>query len=230
MCSSDLTPLAVLKGELEAIEDGVRQPTRDNLAALQNEVGALTQLVDDLYELALADVGALSYQMAPIDLREVIEPELQLLRHVATERGLRVRAELPPQPLRVMGDAGRLRQLLRNILTNALRYTDAGEDVPAHIEVRLGLEGEQVAIDVVDAPPGVPDELLPRLFDRFFRVEASRNRASGGSGLGLAICRSIAQAHEGSIEARHAPSGGLWVAVRLPRAPRAASTGPAVLP
>jgi two-component system sensor histidine kinase BaeS len=208
------TPLAVLKGELEAIEDGVRPPSRENLAALQSEVGSLTQLVNDLHELALADVGALSYQMAPTDVRELIGPELQLLRHAADERGLRVHAELPPQAL----IAGRLRQLLRNTLTNALRYTDAGGEVSAHIEVRVGTEGNQVAIDIMDAPPGVPDELLPRLFDRFFRVEGSRNRATGGSGLGLAICRSIVQAHGGSIEARRAPIGGLWVAIRLPQA------------
>jgi two-component system sensor histidine kinase BaeS len=209
------TPLAVLKGELEAIEDGVRQPSRDNLAALQAEVAALTQLVDDLHELALADVGALSYHFAAIDLRDVVEPELQLLRHVAEGRSLRVSADMPTTPLRIQGDAGRLRQLLRNTLSNALRYTDAGGEV----QLRLASEGDQVAIDVMDSPPGVPDALLPRLFDRFFRVEASRNRATGGSGLGLAICRSIAEAHGGTIEARHAPIGGLWVRIRLPAAP-----------
>jgi two-component system sensor histidine kinase BaeS len=93
-----------------------------------------------------------------------------------------------------------------------VRYTDAGGEV----SVTVRSTARHIAIDVMDTPPGVPDELLPRLFDRFFRVEGSRNRATGGSGLGLAICRSIAEAHGGTIEARHAPQGGLWIAIRLP--------------
>ena len=206
------TPLAVLKGELEAIEDGVRQPTPETISALQGEVGTLTQLVDDLYELALADVGALSYRKAPMDLLTVVEPELQVLRRVAATRSLGVRVDLPASPVRVMGDSGRLLQMLRTTLTNAVRYTDAGGEV----SVAVSVAGRQVCIDVMDSPPGVPDELLPRLFDRFFRVEGSRNRSTGGSGLGLAICRSIVEAHDGRIEARRAPQGGLWIAIRLP--------------
>ena len=207
------TPLAVLRGELEALEDGVRQPTPETLAALLGEVSTLTQLVNDLYDLALSDVGALTYRKEALDVVDVVDAEVQLLRRAAEERQLTLTSSLPTSSCLVSADAGRLRQLLHNVLVNAMRYTDAGGD----IEVRVHAEGPDVHIDVMDSPPGVPPELLPRLFDRFFRVEGSRARATGGSGLGLAICRNIVEAHGGHIQARQAPQGGLWVAINLPR-------------
>lgn len=210
------TPLAVLRGELEAMEDGVRQPTPEALSALKTEVLVLAKLVDDLHELALADVGALSYRKTDLDLRPLLAHELHLAQRAGAERGVQVQAELPATALQLHADEARLRQLLHNLIGNALRYTDA----PGQVQVRLAVDGDDAVLDVMDTPPGVPDELLGRLLDRFFRVEASRGRAGGGSGLGLAICQSIAQAHGGRIEARHSPLGGVWLQVRLPLARR----------
>ena len=218
------TPLAVLRGELEALEDGVRQPTPETLSALLGEVATLTQLVDDLYDLALSDVGALSYRKEAIDIVDLVDAEAQLMRRSAAERQLRLTQTLAAEPVWVMADASRVRQLLHNVLINAMRYTDAGGEIALHVH----REGDTVHIDVMDTPPGVPDDMLPQLFDRFFRVEGSRSRASGGSGLGLAICRNIVEAHEGRISARHAPQGGLWVAIELPVLPTGATRTGAV--
>lgn len=206
------TPLAVLRGELEAMEDGVHPATPDSLRLLKSEVEMLSQLVDDLHELALADVGALSCRKTDFDLVAQVERELHFARRTAAERRLSLEADLPAQPLRLSADEGRLRQLLHNLLGNAVRYTNPG----GRIVVRLRREDGHACLDVMDSEPGVPDELLPRLLDRFFRVEGSRGRAGGGSGLGLAICKAIVQAHDGTIEARHSPLGGVWMAVRLP--------------
>lgn len=206
------TPLAVLRGELEAMEDGVHPVTPQALRLLQSEVSMLSQLVTDLHELALADMGALTYRKVDLDLGELLDQELHLARNVASDRGLQLDLEREPGPVPLLADEARLRQLLHNVLGNALRYTDAG----GRIRVALQRQGDDAVVDVQDAKPGVPDELLPRLFERFFRVEGSRGRASGGSGLGLAICRSIVQAHGGHIEARHSPLGGVWVHIRLP--------------
>jgi two-component system, OmpR family, sensor histidine kinase BaeS len=206
------TPLSVLRGELEAMEDGVRQPTSQALAALKTEVLMLAKLVDDLHELALADVGALSYRKTDLDLVTLVEHELHLARRAGDERGVAVEATLPHAPLLLHADEGRIRQLLHNLIGNALRYTQA----PGEVQVRLMADADNAVLDVMDSPPGVSDEVLGRLLDRFFRAEGSRGRAGGGSGLGLAICKSIVQAHGGTIEARHSPLGGVWLHVQLP--------------
>ena len=110
-------------------------------------------------------------------------------------------------------DANRLQQLFSNLLENAVRYTDP----EVVIRIRAFPDQADVCIDFLDSGPGVSAEQLPRLFERFYRGESSRNRASGGAGLGLAICQSIALAHGGSLSAAHSPLGGLWLTLRLPR-------------
>jgi two-component system sensor histidine kinase BaeS len=214
------TPLAVLRGELEAIEDGVRAATPDLIRALQREVAALGKLVDDLHVLALADIGALSYRKSDMDLVELIEDEVSVMRNAASERGLALTFEAAQRPLVMFADADRMRQLLHNLLVNALRYTDAGGEV----QVRLHRSGNEMCLDLMDTPPGVPDEALDRLFERFYRVEGSRGRSTGGTGLGLAICRSIVEAHGGRIRAHRSPLGGVWIDIRLPAGGRATVT------
>jgi len=218
------TPLAVLRGELEAMEDGIHPVTPEGLRMLQAEVGMLSQLVTDLHELALADIGALTYHKAELDLSAFLAEVADAWRPRCEGAGLRLALQLSATPLVLPADEARLRQLMNNLLDNALRYTDAAPEAApdaapdAGALLRLSLRGVdgQAEIAVEDSPPGVPDALLPRLFERFFRVERSRGRASGGSGLGLAICQSIVQAHGGSIEARHSPLGGLGIHIRLP--------------
>ncbi len=206
------TPLGVLHGEIEALEDGVRKLDAAALRSLKGEVVTLHKLVDDLYQLSLADVGALSYRKAELDLREIIHDTAGSFGERMRSSGLALQMELPPGPLPTFGDARRLRQLFSNLLENSCRYTDSGGAL--HLQARR--EGRQMLIDLHDSAPGVQDEHLQRLFDRFFRAEASRNRRSGGAGLGLSICQRIVEAHEGRIEARPSPLGGLWLRVELP--------------
>ncbi len=206
------TPLAILRGELEAIEDGVRTLTPDILKSLQGEVATLGKLVNDLYELSLADIGALTYRMADVDVAELLRLRLRGFQDRLSERRITLESEVPQQELIVSGDETRIQQLFSNLVENSIRYTDAG----GRFRVRCRGERERVVIDLQDSEPGVPAELVPRLFDRFYRVDGSRNRESGGMGLGLAICKSIVEAHRGTITAQGSPLGGLWVSVTLP--------------
>lgn len=209
------TPLAVLRGELEALQDGVRPLTPDAITSLQAEVMQLEQLVNDLNELALSDVGALSYRMEALDLadlaRQVAAPHASSLQRL----GLSLRLDMPREPVPVQGDAARLRQLIDNLLTNSGRYTDA----PGQVVVAVAVAGGQAQLTVNDSAPSVPAAELDRLFDRLYRVEASRNRTSGGAGLGLAIARNIVQAHHGRIVAAPSALGGVSMTVIMPLAP-----------
>ncbi|QHF45093.1 two-component sensor histidine kinase [Pseudomonas sp. S35] len=207
------TPLSVLRGELEAIEDGVRTLDQHSMKSLQGEVSMLSKLVDDLYELSLADVGALTYRKATCVLNQLLESSVGMFQERLSARQLRVELELPAQPLTLVADANRLQQLFSNLLENAVRYTDP----QGLIRISAVVESDELRIDFMDSGPGVSANQLPRLFERFYRGDASRNRSSGGAGLGLAICHSIALAHGGSLSAEHSPPGGLWLTLRLPR-------------
>jgi two-component system sensor histidine kinase BaeS len=213
------TPLAVLRGELEAMQDGVRPLTRAAIHSLQAEVATLGKLVDDLYELSLADVGGLAYRKADTDVVSVLAATVAAYRERLAARGIGLETGLPERSAIVCADPDRLRQLFGNLMENTLRYTDSG----GRVQVRCRVEPDAVAIDVLDSAPGVAPEMLPRLFDRFFRVEESRNRQSGGAGLGLAISRNIVEAHDGTIAAHASPLGGVWIAIRLPRSRRPAA-------
>ena len=207
------TPLAVLSAELEALEDGVRPLTRESLASLRGEVNALGKLVGDLNQLALADVGALAYRKQTVNVVPLVQQALESYRERFAERGLAIETALAGDA-RVFGDADRLVQLFRNLLENSARYTDPG----GRVQIALRREDGRAILDFDDAAPGVPAASLPHLFERFYRVDASRSRANGGAGLGLAICSSIAAAHGGEIAAAPSPLGGLRVRVALPLA------------
>jgi two-component system, OmpR family, sensor histidine kinase BaeS len=207
------TPLAVLKGELEAIEDGVRPLSREALASLNQEVAALGKLVDDLHQLSLSDVGALAYRKETFDVARVVEEAVQSFAERFRERGIVIEAEYRAAP--VFADADRLKQAIRNLLENTLRYTDRG----GRLRVTVRRDGDLARVDLEDSAPGVPPEALAHLFERFYRVEGSRARVNGGAGLGLAIARSIVEAHDGRIAAQASPLGGLAIAITLPASP-----------
>ena len=205
------TPLTILRGEIQAMQDGMRPLNDAALDSLQAECARLGALVEDLYQLALSDAGALEYRFAPLDVGALVTDLAEDHRRALAEAGIRLDIDaLPPMPVR--GDETRLAQLFGNLFINARRYTDA----PGEIRIRAAREGSDWRITVEDSPPGVPPEALPKLFERLFRVESSRNRAGGGAGLGLAICRNIAEAHGGRIEANASPLGGLAVTVQIP--------------
>ena len=207
------TPLSILRGEIQALQDGVRSPTPQALASLNAECDRLGGLVEDLYQLSLADAGALEYRFEDLDIGDIARESLDMHRHALADDGLVLEQSIgETPPIRV--DARRLGQLIDNLLANARRYTDA----PGRIRVELAAGDEAVRLSIEDTAPGVPDEALPHLFERLFRVDRSRNRAGGGAGLGLTICGAIVTAHNGRIEAGPSALGGLRIMVTLPHA------------
>jgi two-component system sensor histidine kinase BaeS len=208
------TPLAILRGELEALQDGVRPVSSETLRSLHEEVATLGRLVDDLHTLSMADVGALRCEMAPLRLDDVVATAVAAYRERADQAGLHLCADRVDRPLPIRGDRQRLVQVLNNILENSIRYTDRGGTV----QVALRSDGVQAQVVVDDSAPGVEPDDLPRLFDRLYRVEQSRNRAWGGAGLGLSLARGICEQHGGTIEASRSPLGGLRVAMTFPLA------------
>lgn len=215
------TPLSVLRGEMEAIEDGARQPTPQVMSSLRDEVLQLTRLVDDLHTLSVADVDGLRCDFAPGDAHAGLWRVAQRFEAQAQQRGLTL--QLPQQTapaIAVEWDFGRIEQLLANLLTNSLRYTDA----PGSIAVDWRSDGRIVTLTVDDSAPGVSPGDMRELFEPLFRGDKARQRSDAGqhgSGLGLAIARSIAHAHQGTIAASASQRGGLQLTVRLPVQPEA---------
>ncbi|WP_017347047.1 two-component system sensor histidine kinase BaeS [Pantoea sp. A4] len=208
------TPLAILRGELEAIQDGVRKTTPDAIASLQSEVVILTKLVDDLHQLSLSDAGALAYRKQNVDLVQLLEVCAGSFAERYRSHNLRLSLQLP-EHASFFGDPDRLSHLFINLLENSLRYTHSGGEV----EIRAWREGEFWMLTFADSAPGVDAADQARIFERFYRTEGSRNRASGGSGLGLAICQNIAEAHNGTLTASDARLGGLKITLQLPHVP-----------
>lgn len=207
------TPLAVLRGEIEALQDGIRSTSPAALHSLHAEVLRLGRLVDDLYQLSLSDLGALSYRKVELDLTAAIREVVAQFEAPYQAKGLTLAADLAAAPpVLMVGDPERLHQLMANLLDNSLKYTDSGGRVELSLEPGPGL----ALIHLRDSSPGVPRAELERIFQRLYRLEGSRQRATGGAGLGLAICRNIVEAHEGLITARVSPLGGLWITIELP--------------
>jgi two-component system sensor histidine kinase BaeS len=206
------TPLSVLRAQLEAMQDGVRGGGPDDIALLLRQVGSLGRRVDDLYVLAHADAGQLHVGHAPVDAWALVVEAMQAFADKFRARGIATSLGPAPLPASVPGDAERLRQVLANLLENAVRYTDEG----GRIEVRGDVVGEALDIVIDDSAPTVPDAEIPRLGERFFRGEAARAAATGGAGLGLALCRRIVEAHGGRLDFAASPLGGLRVRLRLP--------------
>lgn len=207
------TPLALLRAEIEALQDGVRPLNQDSIAALHADTLRLGRLVDDLYELSMTDLGALSYRKESIDPLAVLAADCEAFATRFAAAGLTIRFRPDStEPTRILGDAQRLSQLFRNLLQNSFQYTDPG----GHLTVTTRSEGAMLNILFEDTGPGVPTAALEHLFDRLYRTESSRNRDSGGAGLGLAICRNIVAAHDGRISAAPATGGGLAIRLQLP--------------
>jgi len=206
------TPLAVLRGEIESLQDGVRALDDNSVTSLANETARLTRLVEDLHTLSLSDSGALTYHREPVDLADVLRDAVAGWRREAEERGLTLAMNLEDHTI-VLADETRLAQVFANLMQNSLRYTDA----PGRIAISLRRERDHAVIDWQDSAPGVAAEELPRLTERLYRVDASRSRVSGGAGLGLATARAIVEGHGGRLVTAASPLGGLAVRLELPR-------------
>jgi two-component system sensor histidine kinase BaeS len=207
------TPLAVLRGEIEAMQDNVRPATPEALASLHAETMRLGRLVDDLFQLSMSDIGALTYQKEELNLSLLLNEAVDSFRPEFTTKNISItRNWTEENSFIIFGDPDRLHQLFDNLLNNSLKYTNSG----GKLDLKLTLTDETVTLIFQDSTPGVEAPELSKLFDRLYRVEGSRNRSSGGAGLGLAICKNIVEAHGGKITAGPSESEGLLIKIRLP--------------
>ncbi|MFK7889751.1 MAG: ATP-binding protein [Granulosicoccus sp.] len=208
------TPVAVLQAELEAMQDGIMPVDQKALTSLHQETQRLGRLIDDLRDLTLSDAGALAYQFDSLDLAKLISELLEPARTLVSEAELELTLNHDGSALLIEADAQRIAQLINNLLQNSLRYTDAG----GSLQVTLDRKEHHARLYWADSAPGVSSTDLQHLFDPLYRVDASRQRASGGSGLGLAIVGKIAEAHGGHVKAESSSLGGLAIELLLPLA------------
>ncbi|MEU4158721.1 ATP-binding protein [Actinoplanes sp. NPDC026670] len=216
-------PLANVRGYLEALQDGVVEPTADLFASLHEEVVLNQRIVGDLQELALAEAGALIYHWSPADLADLMATVRNTHRAAADTAGVTLVVDAD-RPVLAEVDPDRIRQVVGNLVRNALRATPAGGTVT----LTALADGDRAVLRVTDTGAGIAAEHLPFVFDRLWRASPSRGRGSGGSGLGLAIVRQIVHDHGGEVSAESAEGAGATFEIRLPlavnpgRSPRSA--------
>jgi len=189
------TPLSNVRGYLEALRDGVVEPTPEMIASVYEEAMLLNRLVDDLQELAMAEAGQLKLVCQPVDIRDVIERAVLSLSAQAVEKEINVEIDVPDDLPLVEADAERLGQVLRNLVKNAIVNTPAGGE----ITIQARIIDTQVEVSVQDNGLGIASEHLPYVFERFYRVDQSRARSTGGAGLGLAIVKQLVEAQGGQV-------------------------------
>ncbi|MCP4536840.1 MAG: HAMP domain-containing protein [Chloroflexi bacterium] len=214
------TPLHIIQGNLEGILDNVYAPSADHIGATLDETRLLARLVEDLQTLSLAESGQLPLVWESIDVTELLADVSTSFSGQSEAAGIELRVEPAPNLPTITADVGRLDQVLSNLMANALRHTPPGG--------RITLQAEPtpngLRISVRDTGEGIPAENLPYIFDRFWRGDRSRSRASGGSGLGLAIARQLVQIHNGHISVESEPGQGTTFTIELPSGDHTRST------
>jgi signal transduction histidine kinase len=206
-------PLAVQRANLEALQDGVYPLSAENLGSVIEQNLLLTHLVDDLRTLALADAGQVELDRTPIDFSALVERVLEHFQPQAGSQQVRIINNPPSFPIPTLSaDPIRLEQVLTNLLSNAMRYTPSG----GQIELSYAMADDTVRLSIHDSGPGIPEQALPYIFERFYRVDKSRARAEGGTGLGLTIARQLARLHGGDLTASNHASGGAVFTLTLP--------------
>jgi len=225
------TPISVIQGQVEALQDGVFPLNPEALEPLHSNALLLNRLVEDLRTLAHAEAGQIDLDRRPVALTELVADLLVSLRAEAEAAGVTLRADVPANLPLADADPQRLRQILLNLLSNALRHTPAGGEVRIQSSAathrfdsdnRLPADG-WLLTTVTDTGPGIPAEDLLHIFDRFYRGDKSRSRKSGGTGLGLTIARQLVEAHGGRIWAENVgPGRGAAFHVVLPAAKQSA--------
>jgi len=191
------TPLAALEGSLRACLDQVYQLDQERIARLYNQTRHLIRLVNDLRELALADARQLPLDVQEVELAHLVQETAELFTLAAEDKQVTIATEMPDSLPLIPADGARLRQVLHNLLSNALRYTPNG----GVIMVCVNHRPEEVSIAIVDSGQGIEPQHLARVFERFYRTDRARSRDTGGTGLGLAIVKAIVEAHGGRVAA-----------------------------
>lgn len=207
------TPLAVLRGELEQLaqEPGAAARTREGLGSALEEVDRLASLVEGLLALSRLDAGLGRSEWMALDLAELAAATAEQMSLLACDKGIELVCRNAPGVM-VEGDRARLKQVIVNLVDNAIKYTPQG----GRVEVAVTREGDEAVLEVADNGIGISPEALPQVFQRFYRAEGSRSRQEGGAGLGLAIVKSICAAHDGQIEVMSEPGHGSRFRIRLP--------------
>jgi len=205
------TPLTVLKGEIEAIDAGIRPFNAAGLASLQQEVSLLERLIEDLYQLSLSEAGGLKYRFENVDISETLAEVCESAEFQFANKGLKLKRSLLENVV-CRADEQRLAQLFHNLLNNALLYTHS----PGSVYINLELNAGVVVIKVEDSSPGVAAEDMAFILTPLFRGDEARTRIGSGAGLGLTICKNIVEAHSGVINVSNSQYGGLAVSIELP--------------
>jgi signal transduction histidine kinase len=206
------TPLSVLRGRLEGIMDGVYPANEANIAQALEETYLLERLVEDLRLLTLAESRQLHFEMKETNLADLLKKIVSLFTPQAKSKSIDLSLDLQSTDLQLKVDPQRLEQVIGNLIGNSLRYAPGNGSIIVKAEkVSSGVE-----IKISDTGPGVPEEELPFIFDRFWRSEKSRARVTGGAGLGLTISKQLVEAQGGTITAKNRPEGGLEVSIHFP--------------
>jgi two-component system sensor histidine kinase BaeS len=207
------TPLATLQSHVEALIDGVWQPDAGRLAALHEEILRVNRLVSDMEKLSRLEGEPGTLALRPTGLSQLVGAQVGNLEPRFREKGVGLSCPAPVDPdIEVMVDPDRLSQAVINLLSNALEFTPAG----GNVDVRVSRDARGASLEVSDTGIGIGAADLPRIFERFYRVDPSRNRSTGGAGIGLAIARAIVQTHGGSITATSEPGKGSRFVITLP--------------
>ena len=206
------TPLSNIQGYLEAMRDGLVQPTQETVDTIHGQAIQLSRLVEDLRLLALVESGDLRLQLSPVGMEQLLQSAAEAVRPRAEAKGVLLTVDMEEALPDMQLDATRISQVVGILLENAITHAPEGGEV----SLSARAVGGHVEVAVADNGPGIAPEDLPRLFDRFYRADQSRSRETGGSGLGLTIARRLAEAHRGTIEVSSEPGRGSRFTVRLP--------------
>jgi len=211
------TPLNAALGWTQMLRDLLDNPSARQRAidAIHRNLQAQARLVSDMMDLSHITLRTLRLEQAPVDMAEVVRGVTDSLRATVNARGIAIEACLPDAPVYVLGDEGRLQQVVWNLLSNSAKFSEEG----GVVSVALCLESDVVRLTVEDQGQGIEPDFIPYLFDRFRQADSSSTREHGGLGLGLAIARHLVEAHRGRIEAANRPGGGAVFTVVLPPAP-----------
>lgn len=211
------TPLTVLRGELEALRESrnITQAEQDIIASAIDETDRLTQIVTGLLAIARFDAGEAKLELTPVNLGELVSTTVEHIKLLAEDAGISLKCDVSPDVL-VLGDRSRLKQVLVNLLDNAIRYTRSG----GRIQVIVRVKEKTPVLVVRDTGIGIPESSLPFVFDRFFRVQHVRNEQDNGTGLGLSIVKSICTAHKAKLTVESEVGKGSTFRIEFPDSPQ----------
>jgi len=203
------TPLSIIRLEIEAAQDDLQSPEQA-LTRIANELESLTQLIEDLRYLSLADAGELRLDKHPLSVEALLQQFQQRWQSVTQKHQIQLQIKMPDTPVYILADINRLQQALNNLMSNAIRHTQG------HIELTVQVNTTNCQLAISDSGAGISEADLPYIFNRFYRKDKARSRQHGGSGLGLAITQQIIHLHDGKIWAENRDGGGTVFYIRLP--------------